>query len=411
MSCGPSVCQDCIEDPDLRDFIESAAFDTQCSFCGASDSDPIAALVTELADYMRSCLAEYYDDAANHLPYIGKEGGSQGVHWDAYDLLVDELEIGLPNDNDDSLLRELTNCLGDQTWCEAAPFSLDENDRLRFSWEQFCELIKHRRRFFFLSEHSSPHSELLDPAALLETISDFAQTIECIKTISAGSSLYRARYQDPGETLETAQELGPPPFKKAIQANRMSPPGIVMFYVAHDPETALRETAIDPGDFVIGKFTTCRDAHILDLTGLPPVPGIFRSISDSLEYNPRRLLTFLHGIAEAISEPIARDDRIHVNYVPTQVVTEFFRTLKLEDGTRLDGIRFSSTRHAGHSSLVLFADQGNLALSSGDPGLAKPKSDRWIRLIGSETTHVTEGRLRSWAPDEAISEPSFAEDG
>jgi len=104
----------------------------------------------------------------------------------------------------------------------------------------------------------------------------------------------------------------------------MSPAGIVMMYVSEDAGTALAETVDQEGTYVVGEFVTERGALILDLAELPETPSIFYEVPDSMEYDPRQNLIFLHHIAREISRPIARDDRVHVEYVPTQVVTEFF---------------------------------------------------------------------------------------
>jgi hypothetical protein len=84
----------------------------------------------------------------------------------------------------------------------------------------------------------------------------------------------------------------------------MSPPGIVMMYVADDMQTALAETADKPGMFALGEFVTGRDALLLDLTHLPPVPSRFEDIPDSLEYDPRPRILFLRTLSTEISRPI-----------------------------------------------------------------------------------------------------------
>src|SRR6185437_6461579 len=105
-----------------------------------------------------------------------------------------------------------------------------------------------------------------------------------------------------------------------------------------------------------------RDALILDLTHLPPVPSVFAELADSLEYDPRPRLRFLHSISHEISRPVARDDRVHIEYVPTQVVTEYVRTAVTINGRSVDGIRYRSSRRRAQTALVLFADQDNLIL-------------------------------------------------
>jgi hypothetical protein len=90
---------------------------------------------------------------------------------------------------------------------------------------------------------------------------------------------------------------------------------------------------------------------------------------------------FLHSFARVVSKPIAHDDRIHVEYVPTQVVTEYFRLeFKASRGKPISGIRYWSSQHPGHASVVLFADQENLVRAK-EPGELLGPSDPWIELV------------------------------
>lgn len=182
-------------------------------------------------------------------------------------------------------------------------------------------------------------------------------------------------------------------------ANRMSPPGIVMFYVSDEAETAVREiakdAARDAGCYAIGKFRVKRDAKILDLTEIPPVPSIFSHISDTLEYDPRPPLIFLNYFAAELSKPIARDRSIHVEYIPTQVVTEFFRTAFLHDGRPIDGIRYQSARHSGRCSLVLFATQEDLVDGTPSEDMFGAR-ERWVEMSGRTEQDVTADDLERW---------------
>jgi RES domain len=157
----------------------------------------------------------------------------------------------------------------------------------------------------------------------------------------------------------------------------MSPAGSVMMYASEDASTALHETANSLGTYAIGEFRTRRVLRILDLAELPPVPSRFEEIPDSLAYDPRRNLIFLHRLARDISRPIARDDRIHVDYVPTQVVTEYLRSGSFPDG-QLDGIRYRSSRRTDGISVVLFADKTNVVGARTDGHFGR-KSDEWLQ--------------------------------
>ena len=151
-----------------------------------------------------------------------------------------------------------------------------------------------------------------------------------------------------------------------------------MFYGCDDEETALRETASGPGNFAIGEFEVTRPAVLLDLTDIPEVPSLFEPVPDFVEVLPRRDLRFLHHVAREVSRQIDRSNRVHVDYVPTQVVTEFVRTMVTWQGSRIDGIKYASSVHPMHSSYVLFADQSNVV---GTP-TRRVVEDRWLNLVG-----------------------------
>jgi len=118
---------------------------------------------------------------------------------------------------------------------------------------------------------------------------------------------------------------------------------------------------------------------VLDLTNIPTIPGIFEHDPSSSLYPNRSALTFIRHIASQISQPIDRDYRIHVEYVPTQVVTEFIRAKVSWKGSKIDGIRYASSVNRGHVSYVLFADQLNL-VGTAEPDLDR---DRWLALVGT----------------------------
>ena len=252
---------------------------------------------------------------------------------------------------------------------------------------------------FFLREPEG--LELFSPSALLHELEGWCRKFELISVLPPNRPIYRARRQSPGEQLLTLSEIGPPPREKATIANRMSPPGVVMFYGSDEPETALREVARVPeceaDRYAIAEFRTLRETRILDLASIPPIPSIFEPIQDTLEYDPRPPLIFLNYFAAELSMPIAGDRSVHVEYVPPQVVTEFVRTEFRHEDLPLDGIRYRSARNEGGTSLVLFASQANLA----DPKESDVKSvftqaDRWIELVGRAEREVTVADAETW---------------
>jgi hypothetical protein len=64
-----------------------------------------------------------------------------------------------------------------------------------------------------------------------------------------------------------------------------------------------------------------------------------------------------------VSTKVESGIREHIDYVPTQVVTEWFRTVFRHGGTILDGIIHPSTQNPGGHSLLPFATRHSVILS------------------------------------------------
>lgn len=399
---GYSVCSDCIDDVDIREFIASRADELACDFCGKNGADqPAAAPLEAVVEFMMEAIDREYDRAVNALGWESAEGGYQGPHWDSEELLTEQIELALPND-DGRLLEILVDCLGDNDWCERNPYALREDDRFIQSWEEFCAYVKHERRYFFLQppagERGRDDAELLSPPTLLHFISETMAEYRLTSTIPAGSIIYRARQFGPGKILESSLDFGPPPVERAIRSNRMSPAGIVMFYGSDNADTAVAEIDDNPIlGIAVGSFRTLSTLRVVDLTRLPRPLRFFEPQPETSEEN-RYVLSFLYSFGLSIAARVVPGDREHIDYVPTQVVTEWFRTTLLRNEPRIDGILYRSTQRAGGTSVVLFADQSKVALkedevraTQGQPErgplhdfvLRERQREAWLELTGS----------------------------
>ncbi len=213
---------------------------------------------------------------------------------------------------------------------------------------------------------SDPFKEYLTPSQLLGFVAHAAEEYVLVKKLPADSLIYRARQQKADEILSTPYDFGPPPLERAIRSNRMSPAGIVMFYGSDDAGTAIAEIDDNPSLGIwVGTFRTARPALILDLTALPRRYRFFEIEPDSSDAD-RYAIEFLHSFVESMAAKVERGDREHVDYVPTQVVTEYFRTTFRHAGSTIDGIRYFSAQRPKGKSLVLFGDQANIVLHQAD---------------------------------------------
>lgn len=382
---GHAVCSECINDVEIRKFIESRADSRICDFCGKkSRVREIAAPLDEVTDFMFSAIDREYERAVEALGWDSGEGGYQGSYWDSRELLTEVIGLDFPNDHDDRLLDILADCFGDEPWCERDPYALRQDERLISSWEDFCKLIKHQRRYFFIHEkkESFPPREDLPPAELLQFIGKTVERHTLIRKLSAGTLIYRARQQKHGEVLSSPLDFGPPPVERAVRSNRMSPAGIVMFYGSDDEKTAIAEIDDDSKLGIgVGTFRLTREATILDLTKLPDRVPFFKQEPEAQAYTFDRYgINFLHSFVTSVAAKIEPGEREHVDYVPTQVITEWFRTVFRQGKSRLDGIYYPSTQCRGGTSIVLFADKDAVLLSGEQINiLAGSKSlDEWL---------------------------------
>jgi RES domain-containing protein len=317
-----------------------------------------------LCDHIRACLRSYWGFAVEQLPYESREGGYQGQTWDTADLLFDHVGLGLPRDKKNKLYYALSSGVTDELWCDYDWLTLDRDVALRLSWERFCFTVKHRRRFFFHGDGEDDRDSFT-PASLLEAIARISQSIGLVRVLSTGTRLWRARPDLKMRHSGTAKDYGPPPIELALQSNRMNPPGIPMLYLASTARTAVLETRATVSQ--VGQWRAARDLRILDLRELPEVPGVF---SDS-ERDDRLALKFLHNFATDVMQPIARDQRVHVDYLPSQVVTEFMRDYPFKDGA-IDGVAYGSTVHPAGWNVALFASLVDLGIEKPEWGRATP---------------------------------------
>ena len=140
-----------------------------------------------------------------------------------------------------------------------------------------------------------------------------------------------------------------------------------MFYGAEDEATAIAETYTPkpgtPEAVTVAKFSMARDASVVDFTALPKVPSLF----DQENWHLRDPVWFLRGFVEDLAKPIEKDGGEHVEYVPTQIVTEYLRhVFRTETGDPVQGAIYKSARNGGGKCCVLFV--GNDECCEAVPG-------------------------------------------
>src|SRR5690606_36331160 len=89
-------------------------------------------------------------------------------------------------------------------------------------------------------------------------------------------------------------------------------------------------------------------------------------------------ISFLHQLTAIMAEPVPQNNRVNVDYIPTQILTEFIRDYRFEGGG-VDGVRYITSLGVAGANTVLFATQDNVVAD----GMAGSGA-RWIELVGTQ---------------------------
>lgn len=350
------VCAACVSDSALADWVSANATVTRCSFCEDESDQPIAANFEDFVGVVLNGIRFDWNDPDNEgVMYVSADGGYQANLTSTWDILQ---EYGVTDSED--VFDALLDSIQSQNWVDRDFYIGDDSQRMVWGWESFKDHIKHSTRYFFLNGNDQVrHSPEIPPSEMLAMIAGMITSemgdYDLLTEIADSVDLVRIRIG--AKTYEHAAEIGTPPAEFAIQSNRMSPAGIPMFYGAFDVQTATAET-LAPQQHAgqtmsVGTFRPLRNLRVLNLADLPSIPSVFDDEGRSLIHP----LRFLHAFASDIANPIARDGREHIEYVPTQVVTEYFRRVfRTADGQHLDGIIYSSARNQTGRAFVLFVE-------------------------------------------------------
>ena len=349
------VCAACIEDPALQEVVKDNLTELRCDYCEREENQPIACRLDVITDYMRPFIEEKFCDPADELPYDSAEGGYQGNCIDSWDLLE---SFGLLINNSD-LFNDISDAFTDHDWCQRDYYSLSVGVAHRAGWDHFCQIVKNKRRFTFWKEYDRKSNEydeeVIHPAQMLPTLEELIGSNVIIE--DTGTRFWRVQLLEADEVPNVASRFTSPPIDKAFVPNRMTPAGISMFYGAEELSIAYDEVvSIANLDEKVAwgvQFEAVIPLNLLDLATLPTPRSAFTHGG----YESRELIGFLHHFRDSLMRPINRDGHEHIDYVPTQVFTEYVRyEMKTVSGESFHGIRYLSSK-AHKPCYVIFAGQ------------------------------------------------------
>ena len=374
------VCAKCFEDDAIQAFIRDTATERKCSYCGRRSKKPIAAPMNDVLELIAGGLHYEYADPI-------EENARDDGEWVIEPRDTSDVLAGIdPITENVDVFDEIVSAFSSSAWVDKPLWAPSGADFLRYGWDDFVKAVKYDRRYLFLRPKRNRFSSSgITPDKMLDQIGAVITEVGLVRTMDAGTRWFRARVHEPTKTYISAADLGTVPRKAARSSNRMSPAGIPMFYGAGDTATAIAETYMPkpdkPAAVTVAQFRTAREAWVVDLTALPTVPSLF----DEERRHLRDPISFLRDFVEDFAKPIKKDGREHIEYVPTQVVTEYLRhVFRAENGHRVRGLIYQSARNGGCKCCVLFVR--NKGCCRPTPGWENDKK-KWLGLTGKPTRH------------------------
>lgn len=356
------VCHACIDEPHLKAEIKRSGRPAPCSYCDHTKlrTVTVTGLARRIDDVYRR-MVRFADERA-HFSFDG------GVTWGARgetpgalitDLIVaaaeaisEDIVAQLGDDHAFDIQRE-----GDTDWYDLGneTYEIEEPADPRFhdAWTNFCQSVKHVRRFF--SEDATAVLDLLLGPLLEGRRRLFRGAIRTIGPDDEGRFLYRARKANEEADRKKIysapmSELAAPPAALAT-AGRMNPAGISVFYACCDIETAVAELRVPvAGCAVVGRFEILRPLRLLDLTKLEAIENDLSPFHPDY-FEVGSFVQFLQGFHAEIRKPVI-PGRERLEYLPTQVVAEYLWT---RSEYAVDGIIFRSAQVSDdRENIVLF---------------------------------------------------------
>lgn len=294
----------------------------------------------------------FYDDEQEVVQGFRRIGDyvapDELTYYDSVDELMDGL--GLTTDDDD-LNDDIKSCFKTEQWISSDIYDEDRSIKYANQWDRFVDSVTHHGRFTFLStpEFRNIIQENKGKSDdILSVLSDLIIEQRLVKTLSKGTLLYRARKVDDVKAKYVFEDITSPPAILAFP-NRMSPAGISMFYASFEKETAKNEcVGGDSAGLIVGTFETARDLRVIDLTDIP---------EQSFWVNNWQGNQFLHHFNDNITKRVDPEDANHLQYIPTQVFTEFLRYMFRDGkGQQVDGLIYGSSKTC-EKNIVLFCNQ------------------------------------------------------
>ncbi|MEJ5034879.1 HEPN-associated N-terminal domain-containing protein [Acinetobacter sp. MYb177] len=341
-----TICEKCVKDIFLAKIVRQNVISVHCSYCDRKYRTNKAAPYDIIMQHVYDAVLKYYGDAQDiNLPYTEGE-------WLLGSTLIEDVLSDFDPGWPDEFTCDLASS-ADPFWhlvehVNSNWLQISEHDALLYSWDTFKKQILYKTRYLFLSE---PTDELEDRQIIpvrfmLDALANECKGLKLIKKIPKDSEFYRIRSHGEEDEFTEFSEVGVAP-KRNASSGRMNPAGIPYFYIASTSDTAKAETISDQRCWTLATFKLKEDISVIDFSKLSKIPSKF----ETRKYKLRQKLLFIHSFVKDISTPVEKDGMEHIDYIPTQVVSEFFR---YRFSPKVKGIKYKSIKDPKGINIAVF---------------------------------------------------------
>ena len=331
-------CINCFQDDYIIKIIKENEEKGDCEYCGSEDTCCMDTF--ELTDIF-SPLMEIYEETTygEHYGYDSDPNNYGGL---LEDLIQEDWTIfseGLDGDKAKNLLWDILSLEGDPDnpvdrynlySRYNGAFTHVEYDKI---WDEFCQEIKFKKRFFHQYSWQNDLSGLLDI---------------CSIKIKEGNCYYRARITEAVNSKDPipVHEMGAPPKEKS-KNNRGNPAGIVYLYCATNIETAIAEVRPwKTAKISVATVEVNKELSVVDLRQIPYLDTPFGHVNLRRELEGRALL---RRLSKEMSKPVD-PSAAGYEYAPTQYLCELVNYLGF------NGVIFNSSLGSGANIIVFDTD-------------------------------------------------------
>ena len=335
-------CEHCFKDIEISSIISSVATDTvgNCPVCNSSsahlyDTDKHSELTPYFEDLISIYSpASYLPDSyprAERLSLIDDLNNRWGIFSDIPRVRIYEILTSICADQYEDMPELFDGMIGipelyDQEYLKEHALLKNNN------WSEFVEEIKTKNRY---------HSKLVN----FDVLEKYCAKIK--KTFKTEERFFRARISDRAG-FEINKMSAPP--VGASSEGRANAKGITCLYLANEVETALHEVRAGLFDYVsVAKFRLKQDISVVDLRFISQISPF--SVPELLDYAINK--QYLVKLDSEMSKSLRRSDST-LDYVPTQYIVDFIKSIEHDGQKDYSGIVYNSTTYPDGYNLAIF---------------------------------------------------------